>query len=101
MRGSLPSHLMVPGAAMGEGRRGEKGRRFSAGWRHLCSQGYMAQAVSNYRQNWVQVARPQAVELSDYSVGMIGNIEGLCCRSTIFSTAFILALGCKPIHLQK
>lgn len=55
----------------------------------------------NYRQNWVQVAGPRTVEWSEYSVGMVGNIEGLCCCSSIFSTAFILALGCKPIHLQK
>lgn len=55
----------------------------------------------NYRQNWVQVAGPRAVVWSGYSVGMVGNVEGLCCRSTIFSAAFILALGRKAIHLQK
>lgn len=36
-----------------------------------------------------------------YSVGVVCNIEGLCCCSPVFSAAFILALGCKPIHLQK
>lgn len=35
------------------------------------------------------------------SVGMVCNVEGLCCRSSIVSSAFILALSCKPIHLQK
>lgn len=39
--------------------------------------------------------------MEGYSVGVVGNVEGLHCRSTIFSAAFILALGCKPIHLQK
>lgn len=29
---------------------------------------------------------------------MVGDVEGLCCRSAI-STAFISALGCKPVHL--
>lgn len=35
------------------------------------------------------------------SVGMVCNVEGLRRCSTVFSTAFILALGCKPVHLQK
>lgn len=30
---------------------------------------------------------------------MVGDIEGLCCSSAI-STAFISALGRKPVHLQ-
>ena len=49
----------------------------------------------------MQVAGPRAVVWSGYSVGVVGNVEGLCCRSTIFSAAFILALGRKAIHLQK
>lgn len=55
----------------------------------------------NYRRNRVQAARPRAVVQNVYSVGMVGNVEGLCCCSTIFSAAFILALGRKPVHLQK
>lgn len=49
----------------------------------------------------MQVAKPRAVTWDAYSVGMVGNVEGLCRCSAIFSTAFILALGRKPIHLQK
>lgn len=44
---------------------------------------------------------PWAVTWNGYSVGMVGDVEGLGSCSAIFSTAFILALGRKPIHLQK
>lgn len=55
----------------------------------------------DYRQEWVQVAGPRVAVWSRFSVGMVSNVEGLCSRSTIFPTAFILPLGCKTIHLQK
>lgn len=61
--------------------------------------GYLALTMTTGKR--VQMAGPRAIVwIKHASVGMVGNVEGLCCRSTIFSTAFILALGCKPIHLQ-
>lgn len=61
--------------------------------------GYLTLAVTTGKIGYTLLA--EGCRSSKHaSVGMVGDVERLCCCSTI-STTFISALGRKSVHLQK